>query len=69
MPFFSAKIPADFAGFTRLDKYIASLPSSAFDGTSMNRSKLKSGATEILLNGKNAKVSAKVKAGDQIDIQ
>lgn len=69
MPFFSAKIPADFAGFTRLDKYIASLPSTAFDGTNMNRSKLKSGATEILLNGKNAKVSAKVKAGDQIDIQ
>lgn len=69
MPFFSAKIPADFAGVTRLDKYIASLPSTAFDGTNMNRSKLKSGATEILLNGKNAKVSAKVKAGDQIDIQ
>ena len=69
MPFFSARIPADFSGNTRLDKYIASLPASAFDGTSMNRSKLKSGATEILLNGKIAKVSAKVKAGDQIDIQ
>lgn len=63
MPFFSAKIPADFAGFTRLDKYIASLPSSAFDGTSMNRSKLKSGATEILLNGKKRKTLRKGKGG------
>ena len=46
----------------RLDKYIASLP----DG--MNRSKLKAGVSEILLNGAYAKLSAKVAAGDRIDI-
>ena len=68
MPYFSVKVPKDFKESLRLDKYIASIPAENF-GTSMNRSKLKSGATEILLNGKNAKVSAKVKAGDQIDIQ
>src|SRR5574344_2481678 len=34
----------------------------------MNRSKLKSGVTEILINGKKVKLSAKVKASDQIDI-
>ena len=63
MPFFSATVPADFAGKIRLDKYIASLP----DG--MNRSKLKSGVSEIMLNGERAKLSAKVAAGDQIDIE
>lgn len=47
----------------RLDSYIAMLP----DG--MNRSKLKSGVTEIMLNGNRAKLSAKVGAGDQIDIE
>ena len=35
----------------------------------MNRSKLKSGVTEILINGKKVKLSAKVQASDQIDIQ
>ena len=69
MPFFNAKVPSNFPGNTRLDKYIASLPPSFFDGNTMNRSKLKSGATEILLNGKNAKISAKVKSGDEIFIQ
>lgn len=63
MPFFSARVPADFAGKIRLDKYIASLP----DG--MNRSKLKSGVSEIMLNGNRVKLSAKVSAGDQIDIE
>ncbi|MDE6704850.1 MAG: RluA family pseudouridine synthase [Treponemataceae bacterium] len=62
MPFFSATVPADFQGSTRLDKYIASLP----DG--MNRSKLKASVSEILLNGAYAKLSAKVAAGDRIDI-
>lgn len=56
------KIPADFAGTARLDQYIASLPGG------MNRSKLKSGVQEILLNGKKSKLSAKVKSGDTIDI-
>ena len=69
LPFFSAKIPSDFKDSLRLDKYIASIPAQNFGGISMNRSKLKSGATEILLNGKKAKISSKVKAGDQIDIQ
>ncbi len=63
MPFFSAKIPADFTGKVRLDKYIASLPKG------MNRSKLKSGVSEIMLNGIRTKLSAKVGAGDQIDIE
>ena len=63
MPFFSAKVPSDFENLERLDKYIASLPNG------MNRSKLKSGVTEILVNGKKCKLSQKVKAGDQIDIQ
>ena len=63
MPFFNEAVPKDFEGTERLDKYIASLP----DG--MNRSKLKSGATEIIVNGKNAKLNTKVKAGDKIFIQ
>lgn len=63
MPFFSEKVPADFEGSIRLDKFIASLPNG------MNRSKLKSGVTEILINGKKVKLSAKVQASDQIDIQ
>lgn len=69
MPFFSTKVPASFSENLRLDKYISSLPPDAFGGITMNRSKLKSGATDILLNGKKSKVSAKVKAGDTIDIQ
>ena len=63
MPFFSAKVPSDYEKSERLDKFIASLPNG------MNRSKLKSGVTEILVNGKKVKISQKVKAGDQIDIQ
>ncbi len=63
MPFFSAKVPQDYEKGERLDKYIASLPNG------MNRSKLKSGVTEILINGKKSKLSQKMKAGDQIDIQ
>lgn len=69
MPFFSTKVPADYKDSLRLDKYIASIPSEAFGGMNMNRSKLKSGASEILVNGKKAKVSQKIRAGDQIDIQ
>lgn len=63
MPFFSKTVPDDFLTSIRLDKFIA----SASDG--MNRSKLKSGVTKIYLNGKNVKLSAKVKAGDKIDIE
>ncbi|MCH5289075.1 MAG: RluA family pseudouridine synthase [Treponema sp.] len=47
----------------RLDKYIASLPNG------MTRSQLKAGVSEILLNGARAKLSAKVAAGDRIDIE
>ena len=63
MPFFKNTVPEDFADSQRLDKYIASLK----DG--INRSKLKSSATEILVNGKNARLSYKVKAKDVIEIQ
>lgn len=56
-------VPSDFLETERLDLYIASLPNG------MNRSKLKSGSQELLLNGKNAKLSSKVKANDVIDIQ
>ncbi|MCK9168953.1 MAG: RluA family pseudouridine synthase [Treponema sp.] len=63
MPFFSVKVPIDFCDYVRLDKYIASLPNG------MNRSKLKSGVSEILINGKREKISFKVRAGDQIDIE
>ena len=55
-------VPSDYADSVRLDQYIASLP----DG--MNRSKLKSGIHEILLNGKKAKLSTKIKAKDVIDL-
>lgn len=63
MAYFSNKVPLEYNKAERLDKYIANLS----DG--MNRSKLKSGVVGILVNGKNQKVSYKVKAGDQIDIQ
>lgn len=62
MPVYTVKVPAEYNKAERLDKYIASLP----DG--MNRSKLKSGVTEILLNGKKSKLSQKINGGDVIDI-
>ena len=62
MPFFSAKVPQDFPDQQRLDKFIASLPNG------MNRSKLKSGVNEILVNGKKVKLSQKIKAGDHLAI-
>lgn len=63
MPFFSRTVPPTYKGEERLDKYIASIPGG------MNRSRLKSGVTSIFINGKKQKLSCKVKAGDQIDIQ
>lgn len=63
MPFFSVKVPSEYTNNERLDKFISLLPNG------MNRSKLKSGITEILINGKKSKLSQKVKANDQIDIQ
>lgn len=69
MPFFSTRVSADFKDPLRLDKYIAALPTGQFGGEAMSRSRLKSTATEILVNGKGARLSAKVRAGDTIDIQ
>ncbi|MCQ2248041.1 MAG: RluA family pseudouridine synthase [Treponema sp.] len=60
---YTAKVPADYDQSQRLDKYIASVVPD------MNRSKLKSGLKQILVNGKEQKVSFKVKAGDEILIQ
>ena len=62
MPFLRFSVPLDYTKNERIDKYIANLP----DG--MNRSKLKSGMNQILINEKNAKLSQKIKAGDKIDI-
>ncbi len=63
MPFFSVRIPAEFSETARLDSYIASaLPE-------MSRSKLKTGVKAVLLNGKRAKLSARVSAGDLIDLE
>ena len=62
MPSIFVKIPETLCETIRLDQYIASIPQG------MNRSKLKSTAQEILLNGKNAKLSSKVKKGDVIEI-
>ena len=63
MPYFSVKVPLEYTKNERLDKYVAAIPQG------MNRSKLKSGVTEILINGKKSKLSQKVKAGDVIDIE
>jgi 23S rRNA pseudouridine1911/1915/1917 synthase len=62
MPFFCVKVPPEYDKRERLDMYIASLPNG------MNRSKLKSGVVEILVNGKNQKLSYKVNAKDVINI-
>ena len=62
MPVIHIKLPPDFPDSIRLDQYIATLKNG------MNRSKLKACAQELLLNGKNAKLSSKVKAGDIIDV-
>ena len=62
MASFNIVVPEDYAKSERLDKYVASLPNG------MNRSKLKSGVTEILVNNKNVKISYKVKPKDRISI-
>lgn len=63
MPFLNVRVPDTYNDNKRLDSYIASLK----DG--MNRSKFKNSVSEIFLNGKRSKLSAKIKAGDQIDIE
>lgn len=63
MPFFTVKVPQSYSDKERLDKYISTVENG------MNRSKLKSGFTEILVNGKKAKLSQKIKALDFIEIK
>ncbi|NLC93367.1 MAG: RluA family pseudouridine synthase [Treponema sp.] len=63
MPFYSIQVPSDYYKNERLDKYVSIVSNG------MNRSKLKSGIVEILVNGKKSKLSQKVKNNDQIDIQ
>ncbi len=63
MAYFSVKVPERYNSAERLDKYISTVSGG------MNRSKLKSGVTLILINGKKSKLSQKVKAGDMIDIE
>lgn len=60
MPSFRFVVP-DGAGSGRLDKFVA----DSCDG--MNRSKLKSGLSSLLLNGKPSKLSAKVRPGDVVE--
>lgn len=48
----------------RLDKYVSSLQIQ-----DLSRSRLKNGLETLKLNGKDAKLSAKVKNGDKIDIE
>ncbi len=62
MAYYTVRVPKNYEKNERLDKYIASIPSG------MNRSKLKSGVVSILVNGRNSKLSCKIKAGDCIDI-
>ncbi|QTQ11833.1 RluA family pseudouridine synthase [Treponema parvum] len=63
MSFFNLTVPKEFCGTQRLDQYAAdNIPD-------MNRSKLKNGILEISINGKHAKLSSSVKAGDGISIK
>ena len=63
MPCFEFVIPSDYSENSRLDKYISDhIPD-------MNRSKLKTGLAELLLNGKPGKLSSKIKADDKINLK
>ncbi len=62
MPLLSLKVDVSLPGTMRLDAYI----SQAENG--MSRSRLKTTATSILLNGSAAKLSKNVRAGDIIEI-
>ena len=62
MPSFSLTVPSGFAGRVRLDKYVAGVEGG------MNRSRLKSGMTALTVNGRAAKLSSKVGAGDHIQL-
>ena len=62
MPSFNLLVPSNFQGTQRLDTYVSEHTEH------MNRSKLKSGATEIFINSKKAKLSSKIRTGDSITI-
>lgn len=62
MPFFKNIVSDNLKDSQRLDKYISTIEGG------LNRSKLKSSVTEILVNGKKSKLSSKVKANDVIEI-
>ena len=59
---FDYTVPPDVSGQPRLDKYIVTVQST------LNRSQLKSGATQLLVNGKPAKLSYKIRPGDTIHV-
>ncbi len=65
MPTFSVTVPAASAA-ERLDKYLVSCESVQQQCAGLNRSKLKSIATGITVNGKDAKLSTKIRPGDSI---
>jgi len=59
---FDYTVPPDVSGQPRLDKYIVTVQST------LNRSQLKSGTTQLLVNGKPAKLSYKIRPGDTIHV-
>jgi 23S rRNA pseudouridine1911/1915/1917 synthase len=63
VPFFNERVPSDFDGILRVDKYVSTVSKE------IGRSKLKTGVTKIFINGNPSKLSSKVKADDQIDIE
>lgn len=62
MPVIKHTVPSTYNSDERLDVYVSKMEGG------INRSKLKSLAQEILLNGKNAKLSSKLKANDVLEI-
>ncbi|MCH5294585.1 MAG: RluA family pseudouridine synthase [Treponema sp.] len=63
MPAFDFTVPGDCTKSTRIDKYVSEIPGG------ISRSHLKACATEILVNGKDAKLSHKISAGDSVQIR
>lgn len=62
MQSFSCKVPDEFLGQERLDKYVSSLQGSP------TRSQIKEGVVSVRVNGVERKLSRLVKAGDEITI-
>jgi 23S rRNA pseudouridine1911/1915/1917 synthase len=63
MPELTSLVALDDGETQRVDLYVASLS----DG--INRSKLKNGAVSVCVNGKEAKLSSKVKNGDSVIVK